>query len=68
MIIKRECDEPMARSKRLLPCDHRCKGCVACICTDEYGHRFHTPIDHQGRGDPKLAIRNWRIKSYYGGW
>lgn len=28
-VIKRICDEPMARSKGLLPCDKNCKQCHA---------------------------------------
>lgn len=41
MIIKRECDVPMARSKRLFPCDKDCRNCMACIETTDTGERRH---------------------------
>ena len=31
IIVSRECDEPMARSKGLLPCEKDCANCMACI-------------------------------------
>lgn len=40
-IIHRECDEPMARSKGLLPCEKDCKNCMACIETTDTGNRQH---------------------------
>ena len=40
-IIKRICDEPMARSKGLLPCDKNCKQCHACIEVLANGERRH---------------------------
>ena len=40
-IIGRECDEPMARSKGLLPCEKDCKNCMACIEIIETGERQH---------------------------
>ena len=40
-IIRRECDEPMARSKGLLPCEKNCKNCMACIEITESGERQH---------------------------
>lgn len=40
-VIRRECDEPMARSKRLLPCNKDCKNCMACIETTDTGERRH---------------------------
>lgn len=41
MIVKRECDAPMARQKNLLPCDNDCKCCMACIETTDVGERRH---------------------------
>lgn len=41
MIVRRECDVPMARSKGLLPCDKDCKNCMACIETTNTGERRH---------------------------
>lgn len=40
-IIRRECDEPMARRKGYLPCEHDCKNCLACIETNKDGERSH---------------------------
>ena len=40
-VIKRTCDEPMARSKGLLPCDKNCKQCHACIEVLANGERRH---------------------------
>ena len=40
-IIGRECDEPMAMSKGLLPCEKDCKNCMACIEIIETGERQH---------------------------
>lgn len=40
-IIGSECDEPMARSKGLLPCEKDCKNCMACIEIVETGERQH---------------------------
>lgn len=40
-VIKRTCDEPMARSKGLLPCDKNCKQCHACIEWLSSGDRRH---------------------------
>ena len=30
-VLKRECDEPMAKKKGYLPCRKQCSGCHACI-------------------------------------
>lgn len=38
---KIECDEPMARHMGLLPCDHKCVHCFACIITLVSGEREH---------------------------
>lgn len=38
---KQECDEPMAKSLNLLPCDHNCLDCFACIVTLASGERKH---------------------------
>ena len=40
-VIKRTCDEPMARSKGLLPCEKNCKQCYACIEVLANGERRH---------------------------
>lgn len=40
-IIGRECDEPMARSKGLFPCERDCKNCMACIEITDTGERQH---------------------------
>ena len=40
-IIDRYCDEPMARSKGLLPCEKDCKNCMACIEVTDTGERQH---------------------------
>ena len=40
-IIRRECDESMARKKGFLPCKNDCKNCLACIETNKDGERSH---------------------------
>ena len=60
MIISRRCDKPMARKKRLLPCDHRCRTCIACIERNEYGDESH--VYHHNGGDPTLQVRNWALR------
>ena len=40
-IIRRECDEPMARRKGYLPCEHDCRNCLACIEVNRDGERSH---------------------------
>ena len=49
-IIGRYCDEPMARSKGLLPCENDCKHCMACIEMTDTGEKQHCNIH---RGDLK---------------
>lgn len=44
-IIKRECDEPMAKKKGYLPCEGRCKECHACIETLGTGERRHVTFE-----------------------
>lgn len=39
-----ECDEPMAKKKKLLPCSGKCKQCIAGILVDEEGNREHVTI------------------------
>lgn len=39
-----ECDEPMARKKKLFPCNEKCKQCIAGIIVDEEGFREHVTI------------------------
>ena len=64
MIISIRCDEPMAKKKGLLPCNKRCRTCVACIRRNEYGQEGHV---WNLRGScPALAARNMAIRSYYG--
>ena len=65
MIIGRRCDKPMAEKKRLLPCNKRCRTCVACIRISDDGRESHTP-DFRDGGDPALLARNLAIRSYYG--
>ena len=38
---KIECDVPMARAMKLLPCDEKCLNCFACIVTLASGEREH---------------------------
>lgn len=46
VIVRRECDEAMARKKRMLPCENKkCKTCIACIEIDVAGNRDHVRID-----------------------
>ena len=40
-VMAREYDIAMARSKKLLPCDHNCKTCHACIEVLDAGDRRH---------------------------
>ena len=40
-VVRRECDEAMASKKGYLPCDHKCKLCLACIEILESGDRQH---------------------------
>lgn len=41
VIIRIECDEPMARRKGYLPCKKNCKNCLAAIITRRNGERGH---------------------------
>lgn len=54
----------MARKKKLLPCSHRCKTCIACIERDENGIESHV-YPWRG-GDPQLQVRNMIRRRYYG--
>jgi len=40
-VLKRYCDEPMARKRKLLPCDKNCKNCFACIEVLTGGEKRH---------------------------
>ena len=40
-IVRRECDESMARKKGLLPCEKKCKTCMAAIEVHADGERNH---------------------------
>ena len=64
MIVKRRCDEPMARSKRLLPCRKNCASCVACIERNEYGDERHALGGQKERSDPVLLARNLKIRGF----
>lgn len=64
MIIRRRCDEPMARSKRLLPCEHNCKSCVACIIRDDSGNEYHALGGQKDQCDPVLLARNMRLRGF----
>lgn len=58
VIVRRICDKSMAEKKGLLRnCTRRCRGCVAAIEVDEYGHFSHTPFA-QGDGVTQIRIRN----------
>ena len=59
-IIKRDCDEPMARKKNLLPCDKDCSNCMACIETMNNGERRHC-TRHKAGIEP-MVVRNVRTK------
>lgn len=41
VITKRTCDEPMARSMKLLPCTNSCEQCMACIEWLSNGEKRH---------------------------
>lgn len=41
VLIRRECDESMARKKGYLPCEQKCEKCLACIEIFEGGKREH---------------------------
>ena len=45
-IIDRYCDEPMARSKGIFPCEKDCKNCMACIEVTDTGERQHCTRHH----------------------
>lgn len=64
MITSMRCDRPMAEKKGLLPCGKRCRTCVACIKTDEFGREGH--VWFKEGSDPSLMLRNLRLRSYYG--
>lgn len=40
-VLKRYCDEPMAKKRKLLPCDKNCKNCFACIEVLTGGEKRH---------------------------
>lgn len=40
-VVKRDCDEAMARKKGYLPCQHQCHTCHACIETTSSEERRH---------------------------
>lgn len=66
MIIRRYCDEPMAKKKKLFPCDKRCHQCVACIEVDEDGQGAHAVHGDKNARDMKLFARNLQIRGLHG--
>lgn len=48
-VIKRECDESMARHKGYMPCDRNCLNCFACIETNSEGERYHVYKKEEGK-------------------
>lgn len=52
-VVKRTCDEPMARSKGLLPCEQNCKQCHACIEWLSSGDKRHWTPKWQYEAKPK---------------
>ena len=51
--IRRTCDEPMARSKGLLPCDNNCEECHACIEWLQGGEKRHWSPKQTYEAKPK---------------
>lgn len=62
-VRKTECDVPMARSKRLLPCDKDCMHCIACIVMNGDGERGHIAI-----GSRANVIQPCEEKAYRKTW
>lgn len=60
-IIDRYCDEPMARSKGLLPCEKDCKNCMACIEVTDTGERQHC-TRHKGDLKRKFIETNDEVE------
>jgi len=57
VIIKRECDETMARKKKMLRgCSKECRSYICCIEVDQDGQREHVSIGRSG-----ITFRNGRI-------
>lgn len=67
LVIGRRCDVPMARKKKLLPCNKRCQECIACIEWSRTGQAWHVPYSMVKFSDPKLLMRNIAILSGGGG-
>ena len=44
-----EWEYPMARKKKLFPCNEKCKQCIAGIIVDEEGYREHVTIKGEKR-------------------
>lgn len=64
MIVSSRCDKAMARSKRLLPCEHNCRSCVCCIIRDEHGNERHVLGGYGEGSDPRLLQRNLWIMGF----
>lgn len=47
-VVRRECDEAMAIKKGFLPCDRKCKTCLACIEILDSGDRQHVNLHKRG--------------------
>ena len=62
-IIGRYCDEPMARSKGLFPCEKDCKNCMACIEITDTGERQHCKR-HHGDLRRKFIEANDEVESW----
>lgn len=62
MVVKRECDLPMARSKNLLPCDRECKECMACIETTDTGERRHCTHLRDREIGPRIPPQNNKVR------
>lgn len=62
MVVKRECDLPMARSKNLLPCDRECKECMACIETTDTGERRHCTRLRDREIGPRIPPQNNKVR------
>lgn len=65
MIVSRRCDRPMARRKRLLPCDKNCRDCMASIERDDLGNESHG-LSEPDSIDYHLMFRNMQIRRRHG--
>jgi len=49
-IVRRYCDEPMAKKKGWIPCDGQCKNCLACIEVLKSGDKRHVTRAQENMG------------------